>query len=110
MISGHKRQLGGALRCAILLFALLMGPMPVRGAVGMRGQQYYVICAACHGERAEGIEALGAPRLSQLPVSYLVRQLENFRHGRRGSHADDSFGQQMALVAAMIPDEDVERS
>ena len=35
---------------------------------------------------------------------YLVRQLENFKSGVRGAHADDAAGAQMRPMAMMLAD------
>ena len=62
-------------------------------------------CGACHGGKAEGNEALSAPRLSGLDAVYLQRQLANFRTGVRGAHERDKYGRQMALMAGMVTTE-----
>lgn len=62
-------------------------------------------CGACHGGRAEGNEALAAPRLAGLDAAYLKRQLANFRGGARGADPHDKYGRQMALMAATITNE-----
>ena len=36
---------------------------------------------------------------------YLVRQLENFQHGVRGTHRQDYYGWQMATMADSLKDE-----
>jgi cytochrome c553 len=68
------------------------------------GKRLYASCTACHGERAEGNEALGAPALAGRNDWYLLQQLERFSMGQRGTHADDSAGQQMRAVIATLPD------
>lgn len=70
----------------------------LEGDVGA-GRRLYAACAACHGERAEGDEAQGAPALAGQNDWYLAAQLENFRAGRRGAHPEDVFGQRMAAMA-----------
>jgi cytochrome c oxidase subunit 2 len=69
-----------------------------------KGARWYTVCGACHGEHGEGIRALETPRLAGLPASYLFRQLEAFRSGRRGTGPGDSYGQQMVPMAALLPD------
>jgi cytochrome c oxidase subunit 2 len=68
------------------------------------GARWYTVCGACHGARGEGIAALSTPRLSGMPVSYLVEQLDAFRSGRRGAAPDDEYGRQMISMAAILPD------
>ena len=64
-----------------------------------KGRKLYVTCAACHGPLAEGNEALNAPPLRWLPDWYIVRQLQKFRAGVRGSAADDVPGNQMRAIS-----------
>jgi len=70
-----------------------------------RGERLYVSCAACHGSRGEGNEALGAPALARGSDWYLVRQLLNFRNGLRGTAQSDAFGVSMRAAALTIPDD-----
>jgi cytochrome c oxidase subunit 2 len=70
-----------------------------------RGAGRYVTCAACHGADGRGIAATNAPRLKGMSDWYLVTQLKNFRDGVRGSHPQDLYGAQMALMAAMLTDD-----
>ena len=67
-----------------------------------KGKQLYATCAACHGANAEGNEQLNAPRLAGQSDWYLVRQLKNFKSGRRGSQPNDTFGMQMKPMAAVL--------
>lgn len=70
------------------------------------GKNYYnMICGACHGNGAVGIEALFSPRLVGMQDWYLERQLNNFRAGYRGMEAGDTYGAQMQQIAAAIPDD-----
>ncbi|WP_439101364.1 c-type cytochrome [Congregibacter sp.] len=69
-----------------------------------QGKNTYAACIACHGETAEGKEALQAPALAYQDVRYLERQLRNFRDGIRGSHPDDQRGASMAASAAALDD------
>ena len=70
-----------------------------------RGRGYYLTCGTCHGPEGEGNPALDAPRLAGQQDWYLKRQIENFRQGIRGAHADDEFGVQMMLMARSLKDE-----
>jgi cytochrome c oxidase subunit 2 len=68
------------------------------------GQGAFAVCAACHGANGEGNPILNAPNLTGLPAWYLERQLLNFKHGLRGAGGDDTYGAQMAPMAATLPD------
>ncbi len=70
-----------------------------------RGRRLYATCANCHGREGQGIWALNAPRLADMSDWYLVRQLQNFQHGIRGTHRQDYYGWQMATMADALKDE-----
>lgn len=67
------------------------------------GKSLYASCAACHGQRAEGNPALGAPALAGLQDWYLKSQLEAYALGRRGYAANDTYGAQMRAMAKTLP-------
>lgn len=70
-----------------------------------KGKAAYMLCQACHGADAEGNAALNAPALQDLPDWYIVRQLQNYKTGVRGTHAKDIEGMQMRPMALTIADE-----
>lgn len=69
------------------------------------GKSQYATCAACHGVSAEGNATLNAPALATIDDWYQLRQLQLFRDGSRGAHADDVYGQQMRPMAAVLADD-----
>jgi cytochrome c oxidase subunit 2 len=69
------------------------------------GKPLYAVCAACHGQQAEGNPALHAPKLSGQGDWYLQRQLKNYKKGARGTHDKDAFGKMMAPMAATLADD-----
>lgn len=69
------------------------------------GQQQFATCVACHGAQGEGNQALNGPKLAGQQAWYLERQIQYFRNGARGSHEDDTLGQQMAAMAQILPDD-----
>ena len=66
---------------------------------------YQARCGACHGGKAEGNDALGAPRLAGLDPAYLKRQFGHFKRGVRGVHPDDKYGRQMAMMSTTLATE-----
>jgi cytochrome c oxidase subunit 2 len=70
-----------------------------------RGRDLFVTCSSCHGLNGQGIWSQKAPRLSGTNDWYLVRQLEHYRQGIRGSHPEDLYGKQMALISGMLRDD-----
>lgn len=76
------------------------------GGDAAAGKAYYnMICGACHGSGAVGIESLNSPRLVGMQDWYLSRQLNNFRKGIRGTTEGDTYGAQMHQIAVSIPDD-----
>jgi cytochrome c oxidase subunit 2 len=69
------------------------------------GRSRYAVCTACHGADGRGIASMNAPRLQGMSDWYLERQLKNFRDGIRGAHSQDLYGSQMALLAAILSDD-----
>jgi len=69
-----------------------------------RGQGLYAVCSTCHGPQGEGMQEMNAPRLAGRESWYLIRQLQNFKAGIRGSHPDDVYGRQMAPMAQILAD------
>ena len=57
------------------------------------------------GNAAEGNPALNAPSLATTDDWYQVRQLQLFKQGLRGAHADDTYGQQMRPMAGLLADD-----
>ena len=73
----------------------------------VKGKSLYTTCATCHGQKAEGMKALGAPALADQEPYYLKQQLNNFRTKKRGVHAQDAFGAQMVPFAKMLDSEGI---
>jgi len=69
------------------------------------GRQAYTSCSACHGADASGNETLNAPGLTGLDDWYQLAQLKKFHGGQRGALSADVYGQQMAPMARLLPDE-----
>jgi cytochrome c oxidase subunit 2 len=69
------------------------------------GQALFTACTACHGAQAQGNRELNAPKLSGQADWYLVRQLQSFKGGVRGSHEQDTFAKQMIPFASMLADD-----
>lgn len=76
----------------------------ISGDVG-RGEKLFGTCKSCHGPEGLGIWALNAPRLKGVNDWYLIRQLENYKQGIRGSHPADLYGKQMTLLTGMLRNE-----
>jgi cytochrome c oxidase subunit 2 len=80
-------------------------PTEATGSVD-KGRTIFSSCQTCHGEKGEGSEALGGPRIAGQHDWYLIRQLQNFKAGVRGAHEKDTYGQTMSSMAhALLPDD-----
>ena len=66
----------------------------------------FFYCESCHGVQGEGSDPIHAPALAGQVPSYVIRQLKNYRDGIRGGHQGDVYGQQMALMATNLKDDD----
>lgn len=72
------------------------------------GEKHYISkCGACHGGKGWGNEALFTPRLTGVGDAYLIRQVQNFRSGLRGAFENAKYGQQMAMMAKTVSDEEL---
>lgn len=60
-------------------------------------------CVACHGVNAEGGASAAAPRLAGMSDWYLLRQLEDFRAGRRGGEGAAAGAAAMRAIALTLP-------
>ena len=69
------------------------------------GAAQYAVCAACHGQQGEGLVALNAPKLTGQEDWYLRKQLQNYKAGVRGTAEGDTYGAQMAPMAATLPND-----
>lgn len=89
---------------AIIGLSLVYAADSLAAGDANRGKSLYTTCSACHGQNAEGMEATNAPALTGLQTWYIVRQLEHFKEGIRGSNPKDTYGTQMAPMAQLLPD------
>lgn len=80
-------------------------PAPTVSGDVAAGKALYAPCAACHGQQAEGIEAMAGPRLAGQNDWYMVNQLKKFRDGQRGYHDMDHGGRQMRPMVSTLPDD-----
>ncbi|MEM7098806.1 MAG: c-type cytochrome [Pseudomonadota bacterium] len=80
-------------------------PITVQGDAEA-GKPLYLVCSACHGDKAQGNEAMAGPRLAGQNDWYLVRQIEKFKKGQRGYHNADHGGRQMRPMVAALGSEE----
>ena len=69
------------------------------------GAAQYAVCAACHGQQGEGMQALQAPKIAGQEPWYIRQQISNYKAGFRGAHEDDQWGRTMAPMAATLVDD-----
>ena len=66
------------------------------------GAAQYAVCAACHGQQGEGLQALNAPKIAGQSGWYLKNQINAYKDGLRGVHENDIYGKQMAPMASIL--------
>ncbi|MDB6076234.1 MAG: cytochrome-c oxidase [Verrucomicrobiaceae bacterium] len=87
------------------LQALLLAVTPGSGHAGEDAAKkagealFRNACASCHGPVAQGMEPIKVPPIAGQPGWYVLRQLDNFREGRRGTNAAEP---QAMIMAAMV--------
>ena len=82
-------------------------PVTVSGNVENGQKQFTSKCGACHGGQGWGNEALFTPKLTVIGDSYIIRQVENFQNGVRGVHQDAKYGKQMAMMAKVVSEQEL---
>jgi cytochrome c553 len=75
------------------------------GGDATRGRRLYQACASCHGDAAQGSEAMNAPALAGQNDWYLVTQLKNFKAGYRGVDPLDQYGAMMRTMTSGLADD-----
>lgn len=107
----HRMALGLESDARVDDLVAYIGKLPARRSASTldgnaeQGKTLYTSCAACHGAKAEGNAVLNAPALTTTEDWYQARQIQLFRKGLRGAHADDTYGQQMRPMANVLKDE-----
>ncbi len=95
----------------MVLLCLLIPGAYARGDTGMASPPVpvtYIACISCHGSDGWGSPAIHAPPIAGQPANYTRQQLLHFRNGRRGQHVGDTWGAQMALMAAPLSDSEID--
>ncbi len=70
-------------------------PITLKGGNVEAGGQVFQRCVACHGAEGQGNKAVGAPPLAHASDYYLLRELEDFKKGWRGTNPKDIGGETM---------------
>ncbi|MFW2390602.1 MAG: c-type cytochrome [Polyangiales bacterium] len=83
-----------------------ISPAPtLEGGNVKTGKIYFATCVQCHGADARGnLDEFGPP-LAGASDWYLLTQLQNFKAGVRGTHADDITGAKMRPFSMTLPTE-----
>lgn len=84
---GHAQR---ALALQLLAMSFAAGPAlaaePQAGSASTgRASAATAQCAQCHGAQGEGQPATGMPKLAGLGTHYLIKQLQDFRTGKRSN-------------------------
>jgi cytochrome c553 len=76
-----------------------------RESSASEGEKLFAPCITCHGAKGEGNATLNAPAIAGQEVTYVERQLRNFRNRRRGAGKSDVIGAQMQAAAIVLTDD-----
>lgn len=79
--------------------ATLQGGDPTKGA------QLFQTCVACHQANGQGNVALNAPPIAGQADWYLLKQLQSFKSGVRGTGPDDLTGAQMRAISLSLDEQ-----
>jgi cytochrome c553 len=60
-------------------------------------------CGGCHGEKALGMDVMGAPRVANIGQMYIIKQLDDFASGKRTSSGG---GAAMNDIAKALSEQD----
>lgn len=85
----------------ILLLGIMISPFLAAGSPDA-GKQHFSLCISCHGPKGQGMKALNAPAIAGQEAWYLMRQLQAYREGMRGTHPQDLFGAQMRPMSLAL--------
>jgi len=80
-------------------------PAPTLEGDAEQGKGAYAVCLACHGDRGQGNQGLGAPPLTHQADWYLAAQIGKFRQGLRGTHPKDTTGATMRPMSMTLADD-----
>ena len=80
----------------------------IKGDLKNGSRYYQAKCGACHGGEAQGNPTFKAPKLAGQDPQYLLRQIANYQQGIRGTHQDDKYGRQMAMMANAVSDKELQ--
>lgn len=105
----HVKDFTQAQLDSFVSYIMTLEDIPAEASIkadASRGGELYVqTCLSCHAEDGMGNAELNSPRLAGMTDWYMVTQMQKYRAGLRGSHPDDTYGQQMAPFAKLLPDE-----
>ncbi len=99
----HKTKITLVFLQIVAVFFLATSFAQAQDGNAEAGKGLYAVCSGCHGADGMGMEATNSPRLQGQLESYLIRQLQYFKSGIRGSHKDDTYGATMKGMAATLP-------
>ena len=93
-----KTAMAVRLCCVLLCFAV---GIPLASAAGNAeaGRSLYPVCTACHGAQGQGNRAMSAPKIAGQHGFYLLKQMQHFQSGARGTAPGDAKGRQMAAMS-----------
>jgi len=81
------------------LFVFMLNGTNVHAADAAAGKNLFPVCTACHGVAGLGNQAMNAPKLAGQESWYIVKQMQLFQNGARGTAPGDMQGMQMGAMS-----------
>jgi cytochrome c553 len=88
----------------VISFLVGLAVLPARGGPE---ELFAKTCAACHGEKGQGVLGQKTPSIASMPSWYVARQLHKFRTDVRGADEKDVEGLRMRAIAHTLEDDEV---
>src|SRR5580693_5813157 len=88
----------------------ILALLPMLAAPAFGEQRNFEYCTVCHGAQGNGNPAIRAPRIAGLEPWYLKNQLNAFKAGWRGTHAEDAAGNEMRPVAEALSTTEIDQA
>ena len=92
----------GSVFLVLGLFSFAAEPLPNPEGNPEAGKASYIVCVACHMDNGGGNKILNSPAIAGQQEWYIARQLQYFKDGLRGTHAEDIYGAQMRPMSLTL--------
>ena len=99
MVRGPFARGAQLLTALFFMFSTLIASSICQASNSAAGAGLYPVCTSCHGAAGQGNRGMSGPKLAGQQGFYLLKQMQNFQSGARGTAPGDAKGRQMAAMA-----------